>query len=160
MNGLPPTTSIHTATCTHPHHPAQRKAGIEALIRHVTQWHSQAAIVSCAVDFLSLTLHMRTIPHPMSGGTLAAAGNNPLNKRILSAPADSELCFCMPQIFAAYKNTARYRQAPIESAYSADYSRRRPACRRSSDAVSFSCAMLGIKNQLHKRRLRPGSAIE
>lgn len=36
---------------------------------------------------------MRTIPHPMSGGTLAAAGNNPLNKRILSAPADSELCF-------------------------------------------------------------------
>ena len=39
----------------------------------------------------------------MSGGTLAAAGNNPLNKRILSAPADSELCFCMPQIFAAYK---------------------------------------------------------
>lgn len=40
---------------------------------------------------------MRTIPHPMSGGTLAAAGNNPLNKRILSAPADSELCFCMPQ---------------------------------------------------------------
>lgn len=34
---------------------------------------------------------MRTIPHPMSGGTLAAAGNNPLNKRILSAPADSEL---------------------------------------------------------------------
>ncbi|WP_298547206.1 hypothetical protein [uncultured Parabacteroides sp.] len=46
---------------------------------------------------------MRTIPHPMSGGTLAAAGNNPLNKRILSAPADSELCFCMPQIFAAYK---------------------------------------------------------
>jgi len=39
----------------------------------------------------------------MSGGTLAAAGNNPLNKRILSAPADSELFFCMPQIFAAYK---------------------------------------------------------
>ena len=29
----------------------------------------------------------------MSGGTLAAAGNNPLNKRILSAHADSELCF-------------------------------------------------------------------
>ena len=29
MNGLLPTTSIHTATCTHPHHPAQRKAGIE-----------------------------------------------------------------------------------------------------------------------------------
>lgn len=31
----------------------------------------------------------------MSGGTLAAAGNNPLNKRILSAPADSELCFSL-----------------------------------------------------------------
>lgn len=41
---------------------------------------------------------MRTIPHPMSGGTLAAAGNNPLNKRILSAPADSELCFCKYKI--------------------------------------------------------------
>ena len=39
----------------------------------------------------------------MSGGTLAAAGNNPLNKRILSAPADSELCLYAANICGIQK---------------------------------------------------------
>ena len=42
--------------------------------------------------------------HPaLSGWPKGRHCRNPLWKRILSAPADSELCFCMPEIFPAYQ---------------------------------------------------------
>ena len=42
---------------------------------------------------------------------------NPVSDRILSAPADSKLYFCMPEIFPAYKNARLRRGVKLRSRF-------------------------------------------
>lgn len=91
-------------TARHRNHPRQRNTEKQHLRRIVTRWHPQAANSYCTASFLWLILH--------SEGTAASTGSAPWaltslthwESGFLSAHADSELFFRMPEIFRAYEN--------------------------------------------------------
>ena len=145
-------------TTWHCNHPRQRNTEKQHLLRQVTRWHPLAANGYCTAPFLWLILQSEGTAAPTGSARRALTSLTHSKSGFLSAHADSELFFRMPEIFRAYEKTARYRHVPIETHSLSGLATSAPGGRCLSARQFLPTAILAIRKERYNSRLRPAGA--
>lgn len=104
MKERPSMQYMLSLTAWHCNHPRQRNTEKQNLRRLVTRWHPLAANSYCTDPFLWLILQPEGTAAPTGSAPRALTSLTHWESGFLSAHADSELFFRMPEIFRAYEN--------------------------------------------------------